>query len=101
MNHSHRFHKTSHKRLSTENSHARHLPQQFLCSSIVAGLFLVFVLAFSGLGQTFDPQSRGSQQQQSTPTPTPPVTDKAKEFMRRVREQQEKQLNEHGPQPST
>jgi len=79
--------------------HRGSLAQRFSGLAIVAGLFVLFLLALNSAGQDIDPQTTRSTQHQASPTPTP--TDKGKDFFRKVREDQEATLNEHGPQPGT
>ena len=55
---------------------------------------MVLMLALNSSGQ--NPPAAQTHQQPS-PSPTP---DKGKEFFRKMREEQERDLNQHGPQPS-
>jgi hypothetical protein len=66
----------------------------------VAGLFILFLVALGHLAPSSNAQRGvGTPQGHASPTPTP--DDKLKAALRQVREQQERELNEHGPQPSS
>jgi hypothetical protein len=111
MDHSHGFpKKSSGPVIVTESSGCvigatfsrRALVEKSSGIAIVTALLVTLVLALNSVGQNVDPQTHPQApavdaQSQASPSPTP--DDKAKAILRKVREAQEKELNEHGPQP--